>query len=71
MDLKIPPFFCMKTLMGYHPGPDLNRITLNCPDGSEFVLYKIGEARDPQANQRCNELAAHMSKLWSSPRQDQ
>jgi len=33
-----PSFFCTKTLLSYHPGQDLNRITLVGPN-FEFVLY--------------------------------
>jgi hypothetical protein len=62
--MKHPPFFCMKTLMGFG-GQDLNRITLNCPDGSEFVLMELGEARTEKANYRANELATHLSALWA------
>lgn len=62
--MKQPPFFCMKTLMGFG-GQDLNRVTLNCPDGSEFVLMEMGETRTAKANQRANELAIHLSAIWA------
>lgn len=61
---KTPAFYCMKTLMGYHPGPDLNRITLYGPNDFSFELIPIGKDRDPNANQRCNELAAKLTELW-------
>ena len=61
---KLPDFYCMKTLMGYS-GQDLNRVTLYMPNEQSFVLYKIGEARTLDANQRCNELAAKLNELWN------
>ena len=59
----LPRFYCMKALLGFHPGPDLNRITLYGPNDFQFVLYEMGEPRDAKANQRCNELAAALSKI--------
>jgi hypothetical protein len=62
---EIPSFYCSKTLLGYS-GEDLNRIVLHGPDGFEFVLYEIGEARDARANQRCNDLAAKLREVWDA-----
>jgi hypothetical protein len=61
---EIPPFYCSKTLLSYHPAPDLNRIILNGPHGFRFTLYEIGEERDHTAADRCNQLAAQLSEIW-------
>jgi len=66
---KIPPFYCTKTLLGFGPGPDLNRVVLNCPDDSRIVLFEMGEARSPDANSRCNALAAHLTELWNKQKE--
>jgi hypothetical protein len=61
---EIPSFYCTKTLLSYHPSPDLNRITLHGPDGFEFALYRMGEGREAGANDRCNALAHRLTELW-------
>lgn len=64
--MSLPSFYCSRTLFSYHPGPDLNQITLYGPDEFAFVLYEMGEARKAGANDRCNRLAARLCELWDA-----
>lgn len=63
MTYKFPAFYCLKTLLGFGGEQDLNQITLYGP-GLEFELYKMGEARSADASERCNRLAARLTKAW-------
>lgn len=65
-----PHFFCTRTLLSYHPGPDLNRVTLFGPNDFKFVLYALGEDRPAAAAGRCNSLAAALTALWDKKTQD-
>ena len=62
--MNIPTFFCSRTLLGFHPSQDLNRITLNGPDNFQFILYEMGEPRPADAADRCNGLAGRLTLLW-------
>jgi hypothetical protein len=62
---KLPTFFCMRTLLSFG-GQDLNRVTLSGPHDWQFVLYKMYEPRDSGANQRCDKLAAELTRLWEA-----
>lgn len=59
-----PSFYTCRTLLSYHPSPDLNRVTLYGPNDFQFILYEIGEPRRGDANERCAKLAVALCKLW-------
>lgn len=63
---ELPAFYCTRTLLGFHPEQDINRMTLNGPGDWRFVLYEMGEPRDQRATQRANQLAAALTKLWEA-----
>ncbi len=61
----IPPFYVTRTLLGYGAGQqDLNRVTLNMPGDRGFIIYEMGEPRDPAHESRLNALAAMLSEIW-------
>jgi hypothetical protein len=63
---EFPTFYCCRTLMSYHPGQDLNRITLYGPGDFQFVLYEMAEKRPANAHDRCNLLAQQLRVLWDN-----
>lgn len=67
----LPAFYCTKTLMGFGQGPDLNRVTLECPDGTCIVLFEMNEPREPATQARMNALAAKLSELWKKREEEQ
>jgi len=65
---KTPPFYVTRTLLGFSPGPDLNRVFLNLPDGAQFVLREMNEPRTEQDSRRWQALAERLSILWMRAR---
>lgn len=62
---KIPPFTVTRTLLAFDDQEiDLNEVSLNFPDGTTFTLNRMSEPRAKAQQQRWNELAAKLSKLW-------
>lgn len=67
---EIPPFFITQTLIGFD-GENRNRIFLNCPDHSEFMLCDLGEARTEMQRKRWRRLAENLSQIWLNRREGQ
>ncbi len=63
---KMPSFYCCRTLLGFAPEQDLNRVTLYGPDDFQFVLYEMAEKRPANAHDRCNLLAQQLRVLWDN-----
>lgn len=61
---ELPTFLVTKTLLGFPPGEDRNRLTLLMPEGREFVLLEMGEQRSPELAGRLNALASELANLW-------
>lgn len=64
MSTKMPAFFVTKTLLGFPPGEDRNRLTLVMPGEREFVLLEMGEPRTPEIVACFNALAVELTALW-------
>lgn len=62
--MTVPPFFVTKTLLGFPPGQDRNRLTLILPGDKEFILLEMGELRSSELAGRFSALAAELTKLW-------
>ena len=63
-DWKLPAFYCLKTLMGFAPAQDLNRVTLHGPDSFEHVLFEMNEPRAESAQAWGQSLAHKLNQLW-------
>jgi len=64
---EMPSFYATQTLLGFS-GEDLNRVSLNLPDGTEFILCEMGEPRTEKDRRRWQALAERLSLVWHADR---
>lgn len=64
MNNKIPPFYIAKTLLGFGPDKDLNRVDLHLPDGQYFTLCEMNEDRTEQDIKRWRSLVKILNVMW-------
>ena len=64
---EMPSFYVAQTLLGFS-GEDRNRVLLNLPDGTEFVLCEMDEPRTEKDRRRWQALAERLSLVWHADR---